>query len=172
VPKAFRRNYSITSIGSARREAVERYLLEQLGHHGMADPDVQARLEQFQIVQPRVDLSTPEHSAHGLYVYNLHIVLVHDGRGCDVRPEALATTRGMILGVTGKKGYRLSAASILSDHIRLTLGCVPAESPREVALCYMNNIAFAHGMRAIFSSGFYTGTFGEYDLGAVRQALL
>jgi len=41
----------------------------------------------------------------------------------------------------------------------------------DVALGYMNNIAYGYGMVPLFQSGFYAGTFGEYDLGAIRQAL-
>ncbi len=32
----------------------------------------------------------------------------------------------------------------------------------------MNNLAYAAGMKPIVPFGFYVGTFGEYDLGAMR----
>ena len=32
----------------------------------------------------------------------------------------------------------------------------------------MNNIAFAHGMTELFKPSYYVGTFGEYDMNAVR----
>ncbi|NUM78965.1 hypothetical protein HUU40_31800 [candidate division KSB1 bacterium] len=35
----------------------------------------------------------------------------------------------------------------------------------------LNNIAFGHEMKPIFQYGFYAGTFGEYDLWAIRWAL-
>jgi hypothetical protein len=38
IPKAFRRNYSITSLGSANAEAMEKYVGSQAEHHPMADP--------------------------------------------------------------------------------------------------------------------------------------
>ena len=38
LPKAFRRNYCLRSIGSATREIVEEYVASQLGHHRMAGP--------------------------------------------------------------------------------------------------------------------------------------
>ena len=44
-----------------------------------------------------------------------------------------------------------------------------AESPEEIALAYMNNLAFAHGMRPVYQFGYYVGTFGEYDMAAVRR---
>ena len=42
-------------------------------------------------------------------------------------------------------------------------------SPLDVALCYMNNLAWLHGMKPIFSDGAYLGTVGEYDRNAVRR---
>ena len=44
VPKALQRNYCLRGIGAATREVVERYVADQLGHHRMADPNVQQRL--------------------------------------------------------------------------------------------------------------------------------
>lgn len=38
-------------------------------------------------------------------------------------------------------------------------------------MAILNNIAFGHEMKPIFQYGFYAGTFGEYDLGAIRWAL-
>ena len=35
----------------------------------------------------------------------------------------------------------------------------------------MNNIAYAQGMTPLFSHSYYVGTFGEYDLNAIRRAL-
>jgi hypothetical protein len=35
IPNAFRRNFSLTSVGDSRREVVEAYVAGQLGHHRM-----------------------------------------------------------------------------------------------------------------------------------------
>lgn len=66
---------------------------------------------------------------------------------------------------------RLSRAGILADHLHLTLGCRLDESPEDVALGYLNNLAYAHGMRPLFRYSYYVGTFGEYDMAAVRRRL-
>jgi hypothetical protein len=171
LPNAFRRNFSLTSVGNSRREVVEAYLTNQLGHHWMADSRVQERLEQFQFRFPEVDLSQPQFSSHGRYLYNLHLVLVHDGRWMDVEEARLAVTRDMFLKAAMKKDHRLSRLAILGDHLHATLGCGYAESPEEVALGYLNNLAFAHGMKSLYRFSYFVGTFGEYDLGAVRQSL-
>ncbi len=168
---AFRRNFSLTSIGSASRDAVEAYVADQLGHHRMADSRVLERLARFQLTFDEVDLSQPIFSSHGHYHYNLHLVLVHDRRWCEVREQWLEATRDMAIKVAKKKGHRLSRLALLADHLHLTLGVHYAESPGDVALCYLNNLAYAHGMQAVYQFGYYVGTFGEYDMGAVRRRL-
>jgi REP element-mobilizing transposase RayT len=170
-PQAFRRNFSATSVGEVRRKIVEAYVANQLGHHRMADERVQERLGLFQTNLPEVDLSQPQFSSHGRYLYNLHLVLVHNERWCNADEASLKATRDMFVRVATKKGHRPSRLAILADHLHATLGCGHAESPEEVALGYLNNLAFAHGMQPLYRFSYFVGTFGEYDLGAVRQAL-
>jgi REP element-mobilizing transposase RayT len=170
-PAAFRRNFSFGSVGEVRQEVVENYVASQLGHHRMADDRVQQRLAAFQLAFPEVDLSESVFSSHGRYLFNLHLVLVHDGRWCEVREDRLTKTRDMILGVAKKKQHKLSRAAVLSDHVHLTVGCAIEETPAAVALAYMNNLAYAHGMQPLFRHSFYVGTFGTYDLDAIRRAL-
>jgi REP element-mobilizing transposase RayT len=169
APKAFRRNFSLTSVGDARREVVESYVASQLGHHPMADPRVEARFKDFQVVFPDVDPSAEQFSSHGRYVYALHLVLVHERRWREIRENYLSITRDMFFKVTRKKGHRLSRLALLADHLHATLGCAFEESPEEVALAYMNNLAFAHGMKRLFCESYYVGTFGQYDTGAIRR---
>jgi REP element-mobilizing transposase RayT len=170
-PGAFRRNFSLGSVGEVRQEVIESYVASQLGHHRMADDRVQERLAAFQIEFSGVDLAEPIFSSHGRYIYNLHLVLVHDGRWCDVREDRLMTTRDMILGVAKKKQHRLSRAAILADHVHLTMGGTIDEAPEAVALTYMNNLAYAHEMEPLFYHSYYVGTFGTYDLSAIRRSL-
>jgi REP element-mobilizing transposase RayT len=163
--KAFRRNYGLRSIGSATREAVEQYVRSQVAHHPMADPRVQAVLSEVQIDDPAVDLSAPRQSAHALSWYNLHVCFINDGRCMEVRREPLLRIRDTIVKAAAKHGHLLSKAGILPDHIHLALGCNVREPPDEVALSYMNNLAYALGIKRAFAFGYYVGTFGEYDLG-------
>ena len=170
-PDALRRNFSLTSIGDASRDVVEEYVASQLAHHRMADARVQAQLEKYQLEFPDVDLSGRQLGSHGAYAYNLHLVLVHDGRWNEVRDEMLSKTRDMVLRVAHNKQYRLSRLSLLADHLHLVAGIPPRQSPQDVALGFMNNLAFAHDMRAIFSPSYYVGTVGDYDTGAVWTSL-
>jgi REP element-mobilizing transposase RayT len=169
-PKALQRNYCLRSVGTVTREDVENYVRAQPGHHPMADARVQAMFERNQIFNPRVDLSHSRQGDHGLYWYNLHIVRVHAERFRDVCEERIAARRAMIAGVCEKHGYLLSRAGLVSDHVHLALGGVPNESPGEIAVRFMNNLAYREGMKRVFDFGYYVGTFGEYDLGAIPKA--
>jgi len=171
TPKAFRRNFSLTSVGEARREVVESYVASQLSHHRMADQRVEARFKDFQFVFPDVDPAAEQFSSHGRYVYGLHLVLVHESRWREIRDEQLSATRDMFFKAARQKGHRISRLALLPDHLHATLGCSFADAPEEVALGYMNNLSFAHGMRPIFCASYYVGTFGEYDAGAIRRLL-
>lgn len=170
-PSAFRRNYRLESVGSARADVVEKYLAGQLRRQGMADPRAQARLVTFQIDNHAVDLSSIRYSSHGQFIYNLHVVLVHADRGIRADEQSLRQTRDMVLKVVGKNALTISWGAILGDHLHLTLGCDLKQSPEEIALSLLNNIAFAHGMVPWFEFGYYVGTFGPYDRGAIRHAL-
>ncbi len=171
TPDAFRRNFSLATVGDARREVVEDYVASQLGHYRMADPRVQAKLERYQFQFPDVDLAERRFSSHGIYVYSLHLVLVHDGRWNEIRDEQLDATRDMAFRAARQKQHRLSRLSVLSDHLHLVAGIPFDQSPEQVALSYMNNLAFAHDMQAVFCPSYYVGTVGEYDTGAIWTSL-
>ncbi|NQT20437.1 MAG: hypothetical protein HQ592_12075 [Planctomycetes bacterium] len=166
-PKPFKRNYSLQSVGSTRREKLEQYLASQVEHHSMADPCTQQRLARYQIQQADVDLSAPQHTTHAIYWHNLHVVMVNEGRWMEMHDDVMKRLQGMVLKASRLKGHRLSRAGILPDHVHLTLGCSLEESPLEVALSYMNNVVFACDMKPVLKFSCYVGTFGEYDLGAV-----
>ncbi len=168
-PKAFQRNYFLHSIGSANREVTEGYVSTQLNHHKMADSRVQDKLKKYQITYPEVDLSQLIQSSHGRYIYNLHLVFVNNGRWMEIREEHLEKVSNMLMNVAEKKGHRLSSSGILADHIHVALGCKINEAPGEVALSYLNNLAYAQGMKPIYQSGYYAGTFGNYDFGAIEK---
>jgi REP element-mobilizing transposase RayT len=168
-PTPFRRHYALRSVGTADRQTIEDYVRTQTEHHLMADPRVQNMLERQQIQSADADLCQARRTAHGQFWYNLHLVFVHERRWREFREEGLAGTREMILAAARKHGHLLSAAGIVPDHIHVTLGCNWDESPESVAICYMNNLAYNAGMKPIFKYGYYAGTIGEYDLGAMRQ---
>ncbi|MFN0056246.1 MAG: transposase [Planctomycetales bacterium] len=170
-PSVFRRNFHLCSVGDATAAVVEQYVNSQLGHHRMADPLVQQELRDFQHDFSDVNVTARRLAAHGVYSYALHLVLVHDGRWNVVRRDALSRSRDMVFRVAQVKQHCVSRLAVLCDHLHLVAGIPPIQSPQEVALAYLNNLAFAHGMQALFQSGYYAGTLGTYDTGAIWSSL-
>ena len=167
TPKAFQRNYCVRSIGAAKRRTVEDYVAGQLKHHRMADPRAQQRLARFQRSEAGVDLSRPSFTSHGEYWYNLHVAIVNEHRWMEIREDVLGKLSRTVDRVASKYGDRLSRVGMFADHIHMTMGCSIERSPEELALSYLNNCAYACGMKPVFQFGYYVGTIGEYDRGAV-----
>ena len=167
MPSVFQRNYCLRSVGTSTRNVVEDYVANQLGHHEMADPAVQRRFARFQRTYTAVELSEPAFNSHGKYWYNLHLVFCNTERWMEIREDVLETLSETIEQTAMKHEYRLSRAALLADHVHLTMGCVVTQSPEEVAMGFLNNCAFARGMKPEFQFSYFVGTIGEYDRGAV-----
>jgi hypothetical protein len=57
----------------------------------------------------------------------------------------------------------------MPDHVHMALRGAIAHAPEEVALAFLNNLAFALGQCAFWESGYYAGTFSECDMDVVRN---
>ncbi len=133
----------------------------------MADDRVQARFRQYQRSQPEIDLGRERHTSHGVFWHNLHVVLVHRERWRVIEDARIRAISEMIGRVSRARGYLLQEAGILPDHVHLLLGCGFGDAPRDVALSFLNNLAFAQGMQPVYQFGGFIGTVGEYDLGGL-----
>lgn len=131
----------------------------------------QELLSRYQFHDATVDLTEVRRSASGEFLHNLQLVLVHDQRLSSVHEATLRRTVETARRIAAKKGHLLSRLGIAADHLHFTLGCDVDESPEDVAFAYLNNLAYSHGMKPVFQFGFYVGTFGTYDLQAVRRSL-
>ena len=168
-PKALRRNFAIRGFGRVTRNVVEKYISDQLGHHRMADPRVQKRLDSYQISHPEMNLSEPQRTSHGLFWSSLHLVFVHRERRNEIRDDVLSDVSAMIERSSQRKGYRLREAGVLPDHVHILASCPFQESPLEMVLGFLNNLAFAQGMKPVYQFGGYLGTVGEYNFGAIND---
>ena len=56
----------------------------------------------------------------------------------------------------------------MPDHLHVALGGDVRSSPEEVALAYLNNLAYVLGQNRVWQDAYYVGTFSEYDMNAVR----
>jgi REP element-mobilizing transposase RayT len=171
APLDFQRNLSVRSIGDARRDAVEQYIHDQVPNEEFADERFREILTAFTVVDPAVDLSVPTQSNSGRYWYNLHLVLVTSERYRMSQPATLQTIRETALRVCVKKGFAASRLAVLPDHLHLALRGAVDQTPEQIALAFLNNLAYALEQRPWWQSGYYAGTFGEYSMAAVRSDL-
>jgi len=170
-PTLFRRNYSIISVGDANSETLDRYVGGQVARHPMVDARVTQRLAGFQFHDPSVAIDQVRIGNYGRFVYGLQIVIENQGGWSEIREDVLAGSRAMILQASKSKNWQLARIGLVCNHIHILLGCHVTESPQDVALSLLNNLAFAQGMRPAFRFGYYAGTFGKYNRSAIRRSL-
>jgi REP element-mobilizing transposase RayT len=165
----FSRKVSVCSVGHNCREDVEAYIASQVDVARFADPTFRALFKEFTVVCDDAELSLPTESTHGRYWYNLHIVLVTAERYRVVDRARLTTLRDWSFKIAEKKGYRISRLAVMPDHVHISLRGNIQQSPQEIALAFQNNLAYALGQMRIWVDTFYAGTFGEYDMWAIRR---
>ena len=168
-PAAFSRKVGFRGIGDNHTAEVEAYIKRQVGREAFVDPRFAGFLEQFSVTDPHVSLDQPTETNSGRYWYNLHLVLVVEHRNHFNDEGSLRTISRSCSAIARKKGYAISTRSVMPDHLHLALRGNIEQSPEEIALAMMNNLAYAFGQNAIWQSGYYAGTFGDYDMNAVRR---
>ncbi len=164
TPVKFSRKVAFRCLGDNTSEVVTGYLRKQVSKEGFVDPRFEKRMQEFTIVRDDIDLSEPFATVRGRYWYNLHLVLVVDGRVQFKMTEPLAKLRDGCLRISTQKGYRLKSVAVMLEHIHLSLGGIPDHSPEDIALAFMNNLAWIMGRNRIWQDGYYVGTFSEYAL--------
>lgn len=143
-PSAFQRNYDLRSVGSTTREKVESYVAGQAAHHLPENSPMRALFSDIAITNPDIDLSKARFTAHARYWINLHLVFVHNWRQAVTDPEIWIGIRNMLRRASLSKGHLLSRAGFVPDPLHFTIGIHPSESPLNVVLSYMNNLAWVH----------------------------
>lgn len=163
TPIKFSRKVAFRSLGDNISTVVAGYLEKQVSKDDFADPRFRKHMEQYTVINDNVDLATPCATTRGRYWYNLHLVLVTDGRYRFIKEEKLSTLRDGCIKISKKKNYRLKGVAIMPDHIHLALGVPPKYSAADVALSFMNNLAWLMKNR-VWQNGYYIGSFSEYAL--------
>ena len=165
----FSRKVSVHSIGHNCREDVEAYVASQVEAADFVDPSFRDMLKEFTTICDGVDLSLATESSHGRYWYNLHLVLVTDRQQRLVDRRHFVMLHDCSFKIAERKGYRISRLSLMPDHLHAALRGNIEQSPREIALAFQNNLAYVLGQVRIWTSNFYAGTFGDYDMWAIRR---
>lgn len=169
TPVRFSRKVSFRSVGENNREQVESYIAQQVTKEQFVDSRFSNFMKQFTLAEPGIKLQEPIETNSGRYWYNLHVVLVTDWRMRFTDERSLNLIAQTCDKVAVKKSCDIASRSLMPDHVHLGLRANIEQSPEETALGFMNNIAFAFGQKSIFRPSYYVGTFGEYDMGAVRS---
>lgn len=164
----FSRKVAMVSVGNNIQAVVERYVANQARKEPLADPRSNVFLQQFTVVDSTVDLAMPTCSNAGRYWYNLHLVLVTRNRIRILDARRLGMLRDGCLRVAATRGHQISRLAVVFDHLHIALRGAIDQSPAEIALCYMNNLAYLLREDALWQPSYYVGTFGQYDLGAIR----
>lgn len=168
APIDFSRKLSLRSLGDARSDAVERYIRNQVGAAQFVDSRTRDSLASLLIENHDVDLSVPTVTRSGRYWYNLHVVFVTEGRLGNFHLGCLERIRDGCRRIAEKKGHRISVGSVMPDHVHLALRGNVEQSPQDIALAYLNNLAYLLGSKPVWQYGFYAGTFGQYTMRSVR----
>lgn len=167
-PVVFSRKVSVRTVGDANRQTIDSYLAAQADRGEFVEPAFTSELNSVAFHDPEVDLSQPQERAHSRYWNSLHLVLVTESRESLRHLEVLAHLVEVSRRVARAKGYSLSRAAPMLDHLHLALSIPPNVSPLEVVFAYQNNLAYLLNLGRIWKETFYVGTFGEYGMGAIR----
>jgi REP element-mobilizing transposase RayT len=168
TPTRFSRKVALRSVGDTTFEQVERYIRDQVARAGFVDARHRAALSRATRHDSAVDLQAPTSTLSGRYWYNLHIVLVSAGRKPVHDAAYLEGRADQCLRIAARKGWRISALSVLPDHAHIAFRGAIDVSPQEIVLALMNNTAYSVGQKPIWSPCYYAGTFSEYDMRAIR----
>lgn len=164
----FSRKVGFRTIGANRRVEIEQYIANQVDQERFADPNFANFFRQFTFDDPQVRLETPNVTNSGRYWYNLHLVLVTEKRQRFYDFETLNQISRSCLALSKENMHWIKTRSLLPDHLHMAMRGDVESSPQDIALYYLNQLADAVGRKAIWQPSFYVGSFGEYDMGAVR----
>ncbi len=164
----FSRKVGFRTIGENRTSIVNAYIKRQVDREKFVDDRFAGFMRQFTVTDPTIELDEPTETNSGRYWYNLHLVLVVNQRTRFVDNQSLRTIDRGCVRIASKRGYAIASRSVMPDHLHLALRGNIEHSPQEMALAFMNNLAYVMRQNAIWQLGYYVGTFGVYDMGAVR----
>ena len=164
----FSRKLAVRSMGDVRYEQVLEYIGSQIDNRRFANRTYSEYLKQFTVRDPTVDLRRPTRTKSGAYWYDLHLVILVDRRYGQLGSMDLRRVRDGSFRIARRKGHLLSAVAVVPDHIHMAIRGLLQMSPEELALSYLNDLAQVTGTRSIWQPGYYVGTFGVYNMNAIR----
>jgi REP element-mobilizing transposase RayT len=167
MPVEFRSNFGLRSVGSNDRRILEKYLDKQVSKEGFADFKFARFMRTLTVEDPTVDLVEAHPTTGGIYWYDLHLVLVTEGREYIRDRKLLTAIRDWTREVATANGHQIASLAVMPDHLHALVRPEPVESPVAASLLYVNEISKKAGFQ-LWDRHPYMGTFGEYPSRAIH----
>lgn len=168
----FSRALGFRSLGFNTSTIVKNYINGQVDKEDLADSRYKVILKQFTCSDRSTELINPHNNKRSIYWYNLHLVIVIAERSNPItKDEVFEKIKRLIPAVAKKHQYKIADFSVMPDHIHIAMQGNPEESPYEIGLSFMNNLAYMMKMKYFWRDEFYIGTFSEYTVDSVNKNL-
>ena len=164
------RKVSLRSIGYNKKQEVENFISNQVQEARFVDPRFEEILGHCTSDEPATDLKSPSMNRRGAYWYDLHLVLVSRSRQKISSHRDFDLIDHSLRECALVNGLTMSSRSLMPDHLHAALRGNTSMSPLEISVEIMNSTSKAVG-RSHWQDGFYVGTFGEYDIEAIRKII-
>ena len=165
----FSRKVSLRSLGSNTEVEVQDYIANQVQKAGFCDPKFASQLSSFTRKWEPSDCAEAIVVTSGRYWFQLHLVLVVDHRHSIRDLQFLGRLFEEVQSIALDRRYRLSAVSVMPDHLHIGVRGVVEESPEAIALAFMNETCRSMKINPIWRPSYYVGTVGAYNMNAVRE---
>jgi REP element-mobilizing transposase RayT len=171
IPFKFSRKVALRAIGNNTSEEVQHYIRKQVDSAKFVDSKFAEAMKQFTRVwdTDSNQFHAPVEVSSGRYWYQLHLVLVVEGRDRIGDMQFLARLFETFQTIALNHGYHLGGISVMPDHVHLSLRGIATESPETIALWYMNETCFRLNVMGLWRPSYYVGTTGVYNMNAVRN---
>jgi REP element-mobilizing transposase RayT len=165
TPVKFSELNAFRALGANTNKIVAEYIKKQISKENFADNRYRKYLSQFTFENLSHDISEPYKSHSGRYWYNIHLVIVIEKRDYQItRSDVFEQIHNYLLKIAEKKKCIIAKFAIMPDHIHIALRGNIELSPYEIALSFLNNLAYLLRKGRFWSNEFYVGTFSSYAL--------
>jgi hypothetical protein len=179
-PTAFSRRVGFRTLGENTSPVVLRYLARQYDRADLADPKYINQLRAASWVNPDFNSADPQPTGHGRYWFDLHMVLVTEGRfriGRWINPldlrdatlewgENLARTVNHTLSGHAQPGVK--SLAVMHDHVHVAFRGHISHSPHDMAGDLLTRLNRRAGCR-VMQERIYVGSFSEYSVHAISD---
>lgn len=179
-PTAFSRRVGFRTLGDNTSPVVLHYLARQYDRADLADPKYIDQLRSASWVNPDFDAADPQPTSHGRYWFDLHMVLVTEGRfriGRSIKPLDLRDAtlewgknleRIVSRSPSGHAQPGVKSLAVMHDHLHVVFRGPISQSPQDMAGDLLTRLNRRAGCR-LMQERIYVGSFSEYSVRAISD---